>query len=422
MTTVLLRRFAMAAAAEQQSGGGARAVLETRTVDAEQRKTFEERIMERTLQENQAEALRRFQEAQLASTTTVVAAAAAPTPVPLGKRKRGRQVVPHAAILEPPMPLRNDRTPGNEKKPNGVVFRAVYDCAETLIKTLTNLSKFYNYYPLVFTEKGLEILSMDADHSIVVSMKVPASAFVRYENLAQDAIEFIISSAAISNFPSARANQYSLTTMYDQYGNPDEVLHMMMYPRTEATRYDPILRSSFKPANAELEPLQPDEDYQYEVIIAPLVFAEQLGQITKSTSTVTMMLGDGAFEMGVITNLVDSSSTSTIIAVHDVHDVDKHDEILATKRAIINRLPDANPKFKMGAMRGFKFSAAYLKTTEQLARMSACTSLKLKLGVQDALDMQCGYAERPLSLEFGIRDGEQSAFSVRVWIVPCYSE
>lgn len=194
------------------------------------------------------DATRRVQEHQERAAQAASGAAAVPNKK---KARRATETPARDVTLVPPVPSRSTRTAGGALKPQGMVFRALYDRSDLLCKTMATLAKFYKLLPLTFTPRGLEIAALDSTHMMFARMTVSKEAFVRYENLTQEAIEIFISTKALERVSRMSTKSSSMSFMYDQYGRDDEVMHLMYYPRTAEHANEQCMRTSFRNSNKD---------------------------------------------------------------------------------------------------------------------------------------------------------------------------
>ncbi len=354
---------------------------------------------------------------QLTSQTRLIANNAVPPVSSGGKRKRFPDT---EKLLIPPIPERNGRTPGGMPKARGVVFRATYDCSTTLVKTLSCFSSMCEFVPLMFTDKGLSVQILGSDKVAFASVFIPASSFMKYENLAENVINVTIAAEAVEKMVTACSPELSFTFMYDQYSNPDEPLHVMLYPRTESSKDDQVLRKTFRPCDVELNGAFPDFQYQYRVHVDPRTFSNDIKELKKDARTISLVMNEDRFELSCVSKRGDSNTNFLMNAIH-VDDGKEDEEMISsttrTKRCIVQRLKDADPSITIGQLSGYKISAAQLRNTCTLADMAACTGLTLQLGLIQ-MDGTEGLTEIPIYLRFAMRSGTIGPFKVEWWIAP----
>jgi len=358
----------------------------------------------------------------------------APPKKAAAKRKRGAPDKRAKDVtLVPPVPTRSERTAGGALKPQGVVFRALYDCSYSLCNVIAALDKFYHTLPLTFTERGLEIAALDSVHVMFGRIRVPRDAFVAYDNLTEAAIEVHVSAKALQRVASMSRKTASISFMYDQYGNADESLHLMLYPRTEANAADQCMRTSFKPADVEADHLEPDSAYQYRVFVPGRQFCDNVRHLAGDASIISLVLSADAFELAAVSEEAVSTTAFTMSAAQLTHEPDapraeadvlfEADARTAANGCLIERLPDADPAVSMAQLRGYKISSSYLSRAARFAMVGDCQRVAISLGVQPNDCTASGYSEVPLHLRFEMRSEESGArFDVELWIAPKLNE
>jgi len=336
--------------------------------------------------------------------------------------------------LVPPVPSRSTRTPGGALKPQGVVFRALYDRSDLLCNTMAVLGKFYNLMPLTFTARGLEISALDSVHMMYARMLVPTTSFVCYDNLQEEAVEVCVSTKAVERVSRMSSKNTSMSFMYDQYGSSDEVLHLMYYPRTEKNANEQCIRTSFRGSLNEFEPLNPDTSYQYRVFVPGALFYKNVKHLADDASVISLMLSDSAFEMAAVSEEAVATTSFTMGAVHKErlpHDPLAEQNMLqcadaqtAANCCLIERLPEAEGSgVSMAVLRGFKLSSRYLYRAMRFVQGSGCERVSLRFGAAADEGSASGFSVNPLALLFEMRSPESGAqFSVELWIVPKMTE
>ena len=346
------------------------------------------------------------------SSTTMVAKMAKTVGV---KRKE-----PAAKVFLPPTPSRNDRTAGGKKKPEGVVFQATYESSRVLTNALSALKDArFNFFPFIFTANGLEISAIENTRVMMVILKIPKTSFIVYKNLAQNSVVVQVSAASIASLKASASNNTSISFMYDQYQNPDEVLHIWLYPRFEDMKAERIMHASFKPMNEETDDIQPDCEYQYKISVPvkSSTFLDDLSYMAKQATVVTLMLADSAFEMSGVGDTVETVQTMTFPAVVDPKTDGERIAALAGGFFVIERLPETDARFTMLHFRGYKIASAYLRAATSLAKEANCSALTMQMGVRDDQNVQTGYSEVPLHLKMQMGDNV-APFSVEFYVAP----
>jgi len=363
------------------------------------------------------------------------AAAVDESGAPPAKRARGASAESaHETTLIPPVPSRSKRTAGGALKPQGVVFRALYDRSDLLLKTLATLGKFYKLLPLTFTEHGLEVAALDATHMMYARLTVPRAAFVRFEHLTQKAIEVLVSTDALDRVSRMSRNSTSISFMYDQYGREDEVLHTAMFPRTAANASEQCMRTSFRGSQNDFLPVTPDSVYQYRVFVPGTQFFQNVKHLAEDASVISLMMSDGAFELAAVSEDAVATTSFTMRAVHKqrlAHDPlaeenlrQSADEQTAANCCLIERMPEAEGSgVSLAHLRGFKMSSRYLYRAMRFVQVGDCQRVSLRFGASPSADAASGFICNPLALLFEMRaPATGAAFTVELWIVPKMTE
>src|SRR5690606_37639419 len=91
--------------------------------------------------------------------------------------------------------------------------------------------------------------------------------------------------------------QHSLTFMYDQCGDPDEPLHLMLYPRTGNMADGQQISRRITSMDIEELNNQPREGYAYSVRMPANLFLKNVRALGKEASTVRLAPSKSHFEM-----------------------------------------------------------------------------------------------------------------------------
>lgn len=356
-----------------------------------------------------------------------------------GKRKRSAagdtydddaEPPPVEKVIHPPIPKRNERTAGGHMKAKGVVFAATYDDSYVICKVIGHLQELYTSFPVLFTNEGMTIELLDSTHVLYTRLFVPQSSFVVYRDLTQDSICVELVGKAMKRVERRANKNRSLTFMYDQYGNADEELHFMWYPRLESSRDRQIKRSSFRSQTSEFDSVCPLEDcYQYRVHLPPGEFVKEVAFMATEASAITLVLSGEAFEIGAVS--VEGISTDTNVFPADIvhHDAPDLAERIAAATSSVKcvieplELRAGVPSATMKQLSSYTLSAAFLKRISRFAAMPECVATSISLGIMADESSTRGYKEVPAKMDFTFRAAKSSAqFTVSAWLATKYVE
>jgi hypothetical protein len=358
----------------------------------------------------------------------------------------------------PPVPKRSGRMPGRQPKPDNELIFVTYDCAATIGATFRSLCRHEEAVVLiVFDEDRLEFASMTRDDTMMVRVHMPRSAFIAFRGVAERRVfaapaVSLQQWAAMCEAPAIGGESYSLTLMYEQSGLRNEVLHMMLYPRDGDVANATVTRSSISPlcdedgSVADVRLVAGRTDcYQYEVVLRAHTFAIALASLIDASEcpAVTLLLGDRAFEMSVVSR--DGRSRTTVTC-----GVEPPAQTGGADDGRAEELARGDDRRKRAASSG-DIARTASGTTGARSRITSlsCTRAPLRLfrnycmpagqlrdlahmievhlargngGETITLRLGVGPDETPLPLfaDYQVRcDAPMSSYALRCWIAPC---
>lgn len=357
------------------------------------------------------------QQQNLASTTTAVAVVVTEKAARGTKRKANES----QTVLLPPRP---DKL-GN-RRVEGELVRWTYDCSHTLLQTLVNLTRFFEFCPLSFRATGLEVSVTDANNVMQVLLSVPRASFVAYDDIdPMQPIEVTLISKALKNLTRSCSERRTISFLHDRSGDPDAELHVQLFPRFEQFKDQSSTLASYKPSIVELDDNVIEAATQYRVTLSRSEFIEKVRDVATDVSAISLVIGDACFEFASI------SSAGTSLLVHSIkaleitendRPADKREECivdaLARGMCVVERRVDAPPNINIAHMRGFRLSAKYTRSAALVAALPACSRVSIDLGVQPLPGTQDRYTEVPVCFTYFMRLGEPGEFVVKTWIAP----
>ncbi len=361
------------------------------------------------------------------STTTVLVVAAAAPPL-ASKKRTASEANERPQILLPP---RMQGTVG-ARRIEGQLMRWTYDCS-TLIQTITNLTRFFEFCPLTFDATGLVLSALEVNSVMKIYMHVPRAAFVEYDDVAAtEPVSVTLASKSLKALTRSCTDRRTISFLYDRSGDPDAELHIQLYPRLAQYKDESSTVASFKQSNVDAEEVAFEPVYQYRVFMTRQEFVEKVRDVATDAGSISILIGDKCFEFASISKVGTNTLIHSLNAIETLESVagDAEKEqveagirgALARGMCVVQRSATADPKINISHMRGFRIGCKYIRSAALVAAQSACSRISIDMGVRPLDDAPSEYREMPICLTYYMRLGEPGEFIVKTWIAPRYPD
>lgn len=312
-----------------------------------------------------------------------------------GKRARGatnstaRQATGQRKLLPPavPPPLMEFDTKtlgGRELDADRGWLRVTFENAKAVGEVFTRLRLMHEILPLCFTQDGIVIRFIDSAHIVFVSIAMPRSAAIVYDNVFASETTVFVHAVAFQERKAQLNNaRNTITFGFQDVASDANTLFVSLYPRTGVKQDGFVHRFTVPTIDddiEEYEDMQFDDRYQHEVTIGYSALLEVIANF-KTCEKIVFALTDESLDVAGRSD--DRTTQSTQIAFLKAVEV-VSDEASAIEAALRGRacahykqLQPTSPKFPAKII-NFQISYSVIKRTMMM--FAGCRFVRLRLG------------------------------------------
>ncbi len=310
-----------------------------------------------------------------------------------------------------------NRRPGGEELPPGLFFHATYENSHTIGKILGTLADFAEMYTLLFTDSGMEVLTQDNGRVWTFLMKIPASAFLCYNNLCESSMMFVVMGSKMKRFAAACTPQKTLTFCRRQNGDDNEALDLMLFPLDGKEETGSVQRAQFKQYECEYKRVLPVDCYQYKIIMYSHVLAKQLKHLAAESPDIALELSKTTFKLSAIDQELGGDQSVGFPVKSTLREVLEQPSGESCYIEQIAPLSGAAEKITLAAIPHMRFIAAYL--VRMMHFECDAKLVELRIGVRDnPFSAERAKEESPLCVIYDYAVGTPGNFQVKMWLAP----
>lgn len=289
------------------------------------------------------------------------------------------------AVAPPLMEFDTETLGGRELDADRGWLRVTFENAKAVGDVFTRLRLMHEILPLCFTQNGIVIRFVDSAHIAFVTIVMPRSAAIVYENVFASDTTVFVHAAAFQERKSQMNNaRNTITFGFQDVASDASTLFVSLYPRTGVKQDGLVHRFTIPTIDdkdiLEYNDMQFDERYQHEVTIGYATLLEVTG-IFKTCEKIVFALTNDSLDIAGRSD--DRTTQSTQIAF--VKDATLESESVAAIEAALRGracghyklLKPTSPKFPAKIV-NFQISYSVIKRT--LMMFAGCRFVRLRFG------------------------------------------
>lgn len=307
----------------------------------------------------------------------------------------------------------NPRTAGNAERKAGIRFQATYENSAALAKTLGKIEVYTEYFTLLFTQNGLEVMYQDTSKILTIRILIPKKSFVKYENLAAKTFSFVVKSSQIKRLADMCTANKTISFYRNQNGNKTEPMHVYLVPLDGNFKSGTTIRMTLRPLDEDCNDMQPPMRFQYRVVMAATEFRGRVVDVAKNSVDMRMMLTGDSLDISAI----DDDGTADIFFSIPARMTTLNDA-LQNNCCFIEHIAireDAGISFKV--LNNFRFMCAAVESFTRFAQNGVqCSVIELRFGL--LTNLSTGIKEEaPMYALYTLQEAT-APFTVEIWLAP----
>jgi hypothetical protein len=305
---------------------------------------------------------------------------------------------------------KNNRKPGGQLLAPGVWFYATYENSSLLGKVFSTLADIVENFMLVFTDRGLRIMTVDDGDILTTRLEVPRASFLCYVDLCESALSFVIAGKKIKRFGKICTAKQTLTFCRNQNGNNAEPLELMLCPLDGSFESGAVTRASFKSNEDEQSHMMPVSPHQYQITMPASFYAEKIRDLVLEASDICLEISESTLKMSAIDADGGGDLYTGVPAKRSLQ------EALQNDCCYLERLPGADPAVQLNSLPPYRFLAAYLETITRFG--SGVAKVVLRFGLRDSPTQPGVKEESLLYISYTFGEDGAAPFTLQTWLAP----